>query len=75
MLRVAVCRSEMPRRRGCDSAALTGLRTAFQPVIGGPRESLTASRCERKHSASRRPACWLLTSAGVGYATTPTRPR
>jgi hypothetical protein len=44
ILRGAVSRLVMPSRRGCDCAATTGSGTAFQPVIGAPRESPAASR-------------------------------
>jgi len=44
MLRAVASRLVMPSRRGCDSATIAGSGTAFQPVIGGPRESPSASR-------------------------------
>lgn len=44
MLRAAVSRFAMPSRRGFACAAMTGSGTAFQPAIGAPRKSPTASR-------------------------------
>jgi hypothetical protein len=37
----------MPRRRRCDSAAMTGSRIDFPLARDGQRESL-AARCERR---------------------------